>query len=334
MPVDRVKELVQEGLRRKLMGDLIGAAQIWTEALVLEPGNARAREGIEVLRAQGIAVQSPGTQVPQAELLGSTLGSNPFTRPVGDQPPWTMTPSPFTAPRPASPPASPPSTGAQPPSEAREEPSVSMDPPHAATAAAVLPEEAREIPWFASPSPEAEEVDVAAALALPIGGDPALVALDAPHEEPLPLDPGAQGEAVSGQKTPPQPPDQVRALLERAMELIELDDCSGALAEVERAVQLDPSNLTAQELRNRCEETLCEQYDSKIGDRLERPGLKMKREEIVWLNLDHRAGFLLSLIDGQATFEDLFALSGMTELETARILAMLIEENLIGPGGA
>jgi len=49
----------------------------------------------------------------------------------------------------------------------------------------------------------------------------------------------------------------------------------------------------------------------------------------MWLNLDHRAGFLLAQIDGTVSYEDLFALSGLPRLDTARILAALIAEGVI-----
>jgi hypothetical protein len=53
-------------------------------------------------------------------------------------------------------------------------------------------------------------------------------------------------------------------------------------------------------------------------------------EEVIWLNLNHRAGFILSQIDGAVTYEDLIALSGMPRLDTVRILADLITNNVIG----
>jgi hypothetical protein len=49
----------------------------------------------------------------------------------------------------------------------------------------------------------------------------------------------------------------------------------------------------------------------------------------MWLNLDHRAGFLLSQIDGTVDYESLFALSGLPRLDTARILATLINDGVI-----
>jgi len=50
---------------------------------------------------------------------------------------------------------------------------------------------------------------------------------------------------------------------------------------------------------------------------------------VMWLNLDHRAGFLLAQIDGAVDFEALFALSGLPRLDTARILANLIADGVI-----
>jgi hypothetical protein len=49
----------------------------------------------------------------------------------------------------------------------------------------------------------------------------------------------------------------------------------------------------------------------------------------MWLNLDHRAGFLLAQIDGTVNYEDLFALSGLPRLDTARILVALLQQGVI-----
>ncbi len=60
-----------------------------------------------------------------------------------------------------------------------------------------------------------------------------------------------------------------------------------------------------------------------------RPRVCLAPDEIVWLNLDHRAGFVLAQIDGEVSYEDIFALSGMSRLDTSRILAQLVEEKVI-----
>ncbi len=70
-------------------------------------------------------------------------------------------------------------------------------------------------------------------------------------------------------------------------------------------------------------------YESKLGPLVGVPRLAIKPEEVMWLNLDHRAGFLLAQIDGTVDFEALFALSGLPRLDTARILANLIADGVI-----
>jgi hypothetical protein len=51
--------------------------------------------------------------------------------------------------------------------------------------------------------------------------------------------------------------------------------------------------------------------------------------EVRWLGLDHRAGFLLSRIDGVATVDELVDVSGMGRLEALKILAELLEAKAI-----
>jgi hypothetical protein len=129
---------------------------------------------------------------------------------------------------------------------------------------------------------------------------------------------------------PEAPVDEVGLLLTKAIDLLDLDDHSGALEAAEKVLLLDPSNATARELADRCQATLLAMYESKIGDVNLKPRVLMRPDEIVWLSLDHRAGFVLSLIDGQVSYDDIFALSSMSRLETARILAKLLGDRVIG----
>jgi CRP-like cAMP-binding protein len=73
-------------------------------------------------------------------------------------------------------------------------------------------------------------------------------------------------------------------------------------------------------------------YESKLGHLDATPRVLLKDDEIIWLNLDHRAGFVLAQIDGTVTFEDLFSVSGMSRFDTARILAQLVDEGVITRG--
>lgn len=122
----------------------------------------------------------------------------------------------------------------------------------------------------------------------------------------------------------------IGALLLRAADQLDLDDHTGALKTVEAVLALEPQNATAHELLERCESTLLAMFESKLGDLSDRPQIKLKPDEIVWLNLDNRAGFLLSMVDGQVSYEDLFTLSSMSRLDTARILVHLLQARAIG----
>jgi Tetratricopeptide repeat len=119
-------------------------------------------------------------------------------------------------------------------------------------------------------------------------------------------------------------------LLRGAKDLLELDDHSGAMDLLSKAEQQAPGHPEVQRMREESERVLMAMLESKLGDLQRRPRVRLKEDEIIWLNLDHRAGFVLAQIDGTVSFDDLFALSGMSRLDTARILAQLVEEGVIG----
>ena len=121
----------------------------------------------------------------------------------------------------------------------------------------------------------------------------------------------------------------IEQMLRQARELLAFADHSGALERVEQVLVLAPSHTEALALRARCEATLTSMFESKLGDLSARPKLKLRPDEVIWLNLDHRAGFVLAQIDGQISLDDIFDLSGMSRLDTARILAQLVEEKVI-----
>jgi hypothetical protein len=115
-----------------------------------------------------------------------------------------------------------------------------------------------------------------------------------------------------------------------AKDLLALDDFSGSLEMIEKILRVDPQHPEARAYLGQNEATLVDMYESKLGPLGRVPRLAIKPEEVMWLNLDHRAGFLLSQIDGTVDFESLFALSGLPRLDTARILATLLADGVIG----
>jgi tetratricopeptide (TPR) repeat protein len=131
----------------------------------------------------------------------------------------------------------------------------------------------------------------------------------------------------------PRPPQGARSDVEvwlsAAKELFALGDFSGSLELIEKILQVDPDHGEARDYLRQNESTLISMYESKLGPLARVPRLAIKPEEVLWLNLDHRAGFLLAQIDGTVDYDSLFALSGLPRLDTARILANLIADGVI-----
>jgi tetratricopeptide (TPR) repeat protein len=121
----------------------------------------------------------------------------------------------------------------------------------------------------------------------------------------------------------------VEVWLSAAKELFALGDFTGSLELIEKILQVDPDHAEAREYLRQNETTLVSMYESKIGPLSSVPRLAIKPEEVLWLTLDHRAGFLLAQIDGTVDYDSLFALSGLPRLDTARILASLIADGVI-----
>ncbi|MEW6434289.1 MAG: hypothetical protein AB1730_22545 [Myxococcota bacterium] len=126
--------------------------------------------------------------------------------------------------------------------------------------------------------------------------------------------------------------EEIATILRGARDLLDLDDHSGAMELIARAEKLAPDSPEVRQLKERSERTLLAMFESKLGHLDKKPRVLLKDDEIIWLNLDHRAGFVLAQIDGSVTFDDLFAVSGMSRLDTARILAQLVDEGVISRG--
>jgi tetratricopeptide (TPR) repeat protein len=139
---------------------------------------------------------------------------------------------------------------------------------------------------------------------------------------------------VPAKSAPGEPPGgrDVEVWMQAARELFALGDFTGSLELIEKILQVDPDHREAREYLRQNEATLIAMYESKLGPLGGVPRLAIKPEEIMWLNLDHRAGFLLAQIDGFVDYEALFALSGLPRLDTARILANLIADGVITAG--
>jgi hypothetical protein len=234
--------------------------------------------------------------------------------PPGPEPSPPLEPVPWSMPPPAPAPLAPPPRTAQgavplPPSIA-----PAFSPPRGSPAVSETPSGSIELPNDAWGSE---------------GDGPTLLA---PEEPAAALELLAEPRTISGLTPLPAPKDprsEASRMLERARELQNLDDHSGARELLLQAQALSPDLTGLTDALARSETKLQTIYESKIGKLSAIPRVRLKEDEVIWLNLDHRAGFMLAQIDGTLSFEDLFSVSGMSRLDTARILAQLLDQRVI-----
>ncbi len=137
---------------------------------------------------------------------------------------------------------------------------------------------------------------------------------------------GALHQRSGPELFPPQPDD---GPMRRAWERFALGDFSGALELSQAVLREHPGHEEADACSRRSEATLLAMFESKLGPPSGVPRLAIGPKEVMWLDLDHRAGFLLAQVDGTVSYDDLFALSSLPRLETARILAALLAQGVI-----
>jgi tetratricopeptide (TPR) repeat protein len=124
--------------------------------------------------------------------------------------------------------------------------------------------------------------------------------------------------------------ERVDTMLSGAEQLHQQGTFEGSLWLCEKILTVEPDNAKTLKLLKRNQEILLKQYESRLSDLSAVPVIQVPQQEIVWHKLDHRAGFLLSRVDGMLSFDDILDISGMGRFEATRILAQLIEQGVIG----
>ena len=116
---------------------------------------------------------------------------------------------------------------------------------------------------------------------------------------------------------------------QRLGELFDVGDFSGALELADEILKQSPGDEDAISYRESCREVLIKMYESRIGSFDQVPRVLISTHDLLWRNLDPTTGFVLSRIDGMSTFEDVVDISGLPRFETCRILARLLQEEII-----
>jgi len=290
--VTTVAELLDQGVKAYTRGQAEEAERCWRECLELEPENERARAYLRQLR---------GDSAPRPEVRAASAGS-------------------FAAkPARSAPPASRPAEKGRAPAPPRAEPKpvapAAVRGPGPQAAGAQGPGYAKS-PWDDGPA-------LAATIVLDPGPGSGLeLDIVAEKSDLKPLVPERRPGPAAAKS-------DVDVWMEGARELFALGDFSGSLEMIEKILRVDPDHAEARAYLRQNEATLIAMYESKLGPLTNVPRIAISGEEVMWLNLDHRAGFLLAQVDGIVSYEELFSLSGLPRLDTARILATLLAEGVI-----
>jgi hypothetical protein len=138
------------------------------------------------------------------------------------------------------------------------------------------------------------------------------------EEEPLP-----------GGRTPTPAPVTVKPSEREMNDRVSVGDYSGALEIAESILADNPNNVAAKACIENCRTVLRKMYAARIGPLDRVPVVAVPRDQLRWLSIDHKAGFVLSLVDGVSSLEMIIDVSGMPELDTLRILSELAQQRII-----
>ena len=128
---------------------------------------------------------------------------------------------------------------------------------------------------------------------------------------------------------PSAPASSTRLGVQELEECYAVGDYSRALQIAEQLLARSPDDLAARRYAQNCRDVLTQMFAARIGPLDQVISVVVSPEEVQWLSLDHRAGFLLSLVDGQSTVDEILDISGMTRLDALKILHDLAEQQVV-----
>ncbi|MFO0683564.1 MAG: hypothetical protein U0234_16015 [Sandaracinus sp.] len=143
-----------------------------------------------------------------------------------------------------------------------------------------------------------------------------------------------QNDAISLVQRRSRPPGS--SVLDLAGEMLDrfaLGDFSGALLAAELVLGKDPTHAEAQRCAASCRDRLSAMHLARLGGAQRIPQIAVAGSEVRWLGLDHRAGFILSRVDGRTSIEELVDLSGMPRHEALKLLVELVEAGALSFSG-
>jgi hypothetical protein len=158
-------------------------------------------------------------------------------------------------------------------------------------------------------------------------------------EQVLELDPGNQQAADyilnADRRKSPRPPKKHKlaaaetAVLREAHQLMRGGDLGAALDLLRSAAGPGFSSIQFEATVDLLRSRLYRIHRERIGDLGGTPALVSDAEALTQYNLPTNAGFLLSMIDGMITVEDLISVSGMDAFEALHTLCALLDVGIL-----
>ncbi len=143
----------------------------------------------------------------------------------------------------------------------------------------------------------------------------------------------ARDEDMPAPKHPVIHGDELGDLVQDAQRMLRDGHLEAALELFETVARRDPDRLEVQGYVEMVRSKLLARYRDQLGDLDARPTVLLGRDEVLKYNLPATAGFLLSLVDGNTSVNDLVSLSGLDTFEALRVLAGLLDSGIVGKPG-
>jgi hypothetical protein len=122
---------------------------------------------------------------------------------------------------------------------------------------------------------------------------------------------------------------RITQLLEKAAVLEGEGQFERAVIAVDLVLSEDPDSAVAQKLVTRHRDAMTSVFQNYIGDLERSPRLARSLNDLANTQINPRAAFLLSRIDGMITIDELLDVSGMPRLEAYRYLCQLYLRDIL-----
>jgi hypothetical protein len=308
---EKIRKFIDRGLARYGRGQLKEAVAEWEQALAWDAGNAEARTLIEFVQRKLIAEADQADpdrrntdpvlpRYQDAALLGEDeLGLNDVATEITEELVDDDSP-----------------TG---PHERVRTPTLESPIPQL-LAQITLPDWENEAPVERDEG--APEAPVFGEETRRLGSEPHMS--DAAIRVPTPLELPSEDHATEMRVLAGELVDRCRTMLEHGRLEASVASAESALREGERA---PPPGIA--EVIEPARPLFERAFEAYVGSIDQVPILAISEGVLATQGLDHRAGFLLSQIDGLMTVEHLLDISGMPRFEALRILASLLRSKTI-----